>query len=1053
MLKIALAVILAALAQATPQKPAVQKPDAATGPNNADEAFVLQRLRTGLRFENDGTSRRETEAVIKVQSEAGVQTFGQLAFGYNASTEKIDIVYVRVRKVDGSIVLTPASGVQDLSSPVQQQAPVYTDFRQKHVTVQGLRPGETLEYKTVSVTHTPLAAGQFWTEYDFERRAIVLDEQLDIDIPADRSVLLKNAADATPKITEADGRRLYRWASSHTVREKTEEKSEQADANEPDEEPRRAAVRLTTFKTWEDVGTWYRAVEKGSRVVTPAVRSKAAQLTAGRTSDLERLEALYDFVAPNFRYVSISLGMGRYQPRSADDVLRDQYGDCKDKHNLLATMIESVGLRASTVLINSSTRIDPDFPSPSQFDHAITLAHLPSLQVWMDVTTEVAPFRLLSANLRKKQALVVSNTEPARLSETPADPPTVSLLTTEVDATLGALGALSAQVKLAVRGDAELMFRTIFRRVPAANWKDVIKQWSTASGIDGEVSDWKVSDPASTREPFEVRFKTTRPGAVDWTKKQDTFALPFSDMQLPGAADTTKVLELGAPTRVDYRFRLQLGDGYKGRAPVPVSVKRDYASYDATYTLDGQQFSAHRQLDLRVGSLPGDRRGDYRAFRRVVSTDGDQTLALDIAPSAIGSAAPDLKASQLIQSGRDAAQNGNFEQALTLLKRALELEPKHKQGWSYLGDAHMALRQYSAAVDAYNRQLEVNPFDESVNNRIGYAYRTQRRYYEAEKAFRKQVELNPLDKFAHASLGAVLTEMKRFDDAIPELEKAVALSPNEPAWHVELGTAHLSSGNGERALASYAKAVELSPTPTTWNNVAYQLALKGSHLDRALQYAEAAVAATTAASRNLTLDHVTVRELAIVQSLASYWDTLGWVYFAKGDTARAEKLVSASWRLAQGGEVGDHLGQIMEKKALPAEARRLYATALNAESPEAETRERLARLAGAFSDAVTKGYANDLVQMRTFKLPVQTVRGGNAEFFVLLGDDARPQEVKFISGDAHLAELSSSLRSLQLGDPVPEGGSAKIIRRGTLTCEGTGCTFTLIPTTITKPEQ
>jgi len=197
-------------------------------------------------------------------------------------------------------------------------------------------------------------------------------------------------------------------------------------------------------------------------------RDQAQQLTAGRTSDLERLEALYDFVAPNFRYVSISLGMGRYQPRSADDVLRDQYGDCKDKHNLLATMMESVNLRASTVLINSSTKIDPDFPSPSQFDHAITLAHLPSLDAWMDVTTEVAPFRLLSANLRKKQALVISSTGPARLVDTPADPPTVSLMTTDVDATLGALGALSAQVKLAVRGDAELMFRTIFRRVPAA---------------------------------------------------------------------------------------------------------------------------------------------------------------------------------------------------------------------------------------------------------------------------------------------------------------------------------------------------------------------------------------------------------------------------------------------------------------------------------------------------------------------------------------------------------------------------------------------------------
>ena len=62
------------------------------------------------------------------------------------------------------VLATPADGVQDLSSPVQQVAPIYTDFRQKHVTVQGLRPGDTLEFSVVTVVHTALAPGQFWTE-------------------------------------------------------------------------------------------------------------------------------------------------------------------------------------------------------------------------------------------------------------------------------------------------------------------------------------------------------------------------------------------------------------------------------------------------------------------------------------------------------------------------------------------------------------------------------------------------------------------------------------------------------------------------------------------------------------------------------------------------------------------------------------------------------------------------------------------------------------------------------------------------------------------------
>ena len=88
--------------------------------------------------------------------------------------------------------------------------------------------------------------------------------------------------------------------------------------------------------------------------------------------------------------MSLSLGLGRYQPHAASDVLHNQYGDCKDKHTLLSSLLEAEGLHASSVLINSSRKLDPDIPSPSQFDHVITL--LPRARSLMDTTTEVAPF-------------------------------------------------------------------------------------------------------------------------------------------------------------------------------------------------------------------------------------------------------------------------------------------------------------------------------------------------------------------------------------------------------------------------------------------------------------------------------------------------------------------------------------------------------------------------------------------------------------------------------------------------------------------------------------
>src|SRR5579864_3399274 len=200
-------------AAAAAAKAAEQKKD------YSQESFVIEKVLTRFRFETDGTGRKETIARVRVQSEAGVEQWGQVVFGYNSANERVEIPYVRVLKKDGSVVTTPADSVQDLSAPIEHEAPVYTDYRQKHITVPGLRPGETLEYDLVTVIHTPLAPGQFWTDYSFEKNGIVLDEELDIDVPTDRSVKLKNKPGLDPKITEANGRRLYHWTGSHLERE------------------------------------------------------------------------------------------------------------------------------------------------------------------------------------------------------------------------------------------------------------------------------------------------------------------------------------------------------------------------------------------------------------------------------------------------------------------------------------------------------------------------------------------------------------------------------------------------------------------------------------------------------------------------------------------------------------------------------------------------------------------------------------------------------------------------------------------------------------------
>ena len=1024
----------------------------------SQESFVVEQMHSTYRFENDGTGRKEVVARIRVQSEAGVQQWGQLQFGYNSANERVEIPYVRVIKEDGSVVKAGDDAVQDLSAPVEHEAPVYTDYRQKHITVPGLRPGEILEYDLVTVIHTPLAAGQFWTEYGFDKNNIVLDESVDVDVPANRAIKLKNKPGLDPKITEANGRRIYHWTSSHLQRE-DEDNSDKKKKKKPRPDDDRPDIQLTTFESWEQIGRWYASLEKDRRVPTPEVRAKAAELTKGLNTDLEKTEALYDYVSKNFRYVSLSLGVGRYQPHAASDVLANQYGDCKDKHTLLASLLEAEGLHADSVLINSSRKLDPDIPSPSQFDHVITMLPLGKEEVWMDTTAEVGPFRLLAYSLRNKQALLIPPADPPspvapHLVQTPADTPMPDTEASEITGKINDIGKLEAHVRYEFRGDEELLLRSVFRRVPEANWQRVVENINASLG--GEITNLKVSDPAATREPFTMSYDVSKVNFFDWSKKRADILLPLVQFSLPeiDEDDTdadSEPFKLGPKATYSYNITLKLPANYTAHAPLAFSLKRDYAEYDATYKVEGNVFTAGRKLTMREDELPTSRAADYASFRRAVGADLAQQLSVDSTVAGDPVPPADMKADDLADSGRAAMVSGNLPVAIALLKRATEVDPKNKYAWNNLGLAYFAMRQDDQAIHAFEKQIEINPYDEYAYNNLGRVYWNERKYDEAVKAFNKQLENNPLDKSAHGNLGVMYAEWHKYSDAVPELEKAASLTPEDPQLQVTLGDAYLNLGQDDKALAAFDHAIELSATPLVWNNIAYQLSLKKAHLDRAQQYAESAVSATAAALRNLSLDRLTQQDLPLVSSLVAYWDTLGWVHFAEGDLDQAEKYVAAAWVLGHHGEVGDHLGQIYEKRGEKELAVRTYALSMNGLRPTPETRERLASLAGgdAKADAAVKSYKDELQHLSTIDLGKAT-QTGNADFFILLsggaGSQAKVDAVKFISGDEKLKSYSEALRTADYHLNFPDNTPLKVLRRGTLSCSMTSskCEFVLI---------
>src|SRR5579864_1303600 len=118
-------------------------------PSNRDyskEAAVIEEMSTKIAFENDGNSTRDQSSRVRVQTDAGVQQWGLLNFPFQSATQTVEIDYVRIRKVDGSTIVTPPDNVQDLDAEITRNAPFYSDLREKHVAVKGLGKGDILEY-------------------------------------------------------------------------------------------------------------------------------------------------------------------------------------------------------------------------------------------------------------------------------------------------------------------------------------------------------------------------------------------------------------------------------------------------------------------------------------------------------------------------------------------------------------------------------------------------------------------------------------------------------------------------------------------------------------------------------------------------------------------------------------------------------------------------------------------------------------------------------------------------------------------------------------------
>src|SRR5262249_33601957 len=130
-----------------------------------------------------------------------------------------------------------------------------------------------------------------------------------------------------------------------------------------------------TFDSWASVSRWVSELSDPQIAPNEAIIAKARELAANAKTEYARIQALARYVQ-SVNYISIQTGLGRGggdPPHSAAEVFAKSYGDCKDKANLIRSMLKAIGITAYPVVIYAGDRtyVREQWPSPQQFNHCI----------------------------------------------------------------------------------------------------------------------------------------------------------------------------------------------------------------------------------------------------------------------------------------------------------------------------------------------------------------------------------------------------------------------------------------------------------------------------------------------------------------------------------------------------------------------------------------------------------------------------------------------------------------------------------------------------------
>jgi tetratricopeptide (TPR) repeat protein len=157
-------------------------------------------------------------------------------------------------------------------------------------------------------------------------------------------------------------------------------------------------------------------------------------------------------------------------------------------------------------------------------------------------------------------------------------------------------------------------------------------------------------------------------------------------------------------------------------------------------------------------------------------------------------------------------------------REAIRLNPSYAPAHHFFADLLKAMGRFDEALSEISRAQELDPLNLAINTGVGHVLYLSRQYDKAIEQYKKAVDLDPNFMATHLWFGRPYLEKGMFPEAISELETAVKLSGESTLALAMLGHGLASAGRNKEAMQVLEKLKERSKSqyvPSYWIAVVY----------------------------------------------------------------------------------------------------------------------------------------------------------------------------------------------------------------------------------------